>query len=427
MTTTNVSPSGLRIGDADFWNRPLAERMLDFAALRKQSAFILDELPETIFGEPAKFYSVIRHAELLEISKKPHLFCSGQGSTSIQDMPMEAVEYFGSFIAMDNPRHARQRMVVGSAFTPRRLAELSESVERICSELIDQMCENGEVDLVQAISAPFPLLVICDMMGIPRSEFTTVLEASNVILGAGDPEFLGDRDPYVALLEAGATLTGLVDELAKVRRKNPTDDLTSALVHAEVDGQKLAPEELGPFFILLAVAGNDTTRTATSMGMHILGQNPDQRRIWQDDVDGVTSTAVDEIVRYASPVVFMRRTATEPVVISDQAFEEGDKFILFYGAANRDPRVFDDPERFDVRRDPNPHVGFGGPGPHFCLGAHLARRELGIVFRQLFERVPDIEPIADPEFLHASFGAPLVSGVKHLKVAFTPTAPLAKV
>jgi cytochrome P450 len=264
-------------------------------------------------------------------------------------------------------------------------------------------------------------------MGIPRSEFTTVLEASNVILGSGDPEFLAGRDPYVALLEAGATLTGLVDELAAERRKNPTDDLTSALVHAEVDGETLAPEELGPFFILLAVAGNDTTRTATSMGMHILGQNPDQRRIWQDDIEGVTSTAVDEIVRYASPVVFMRRTATEPVVISDQAFDEGDKFILFYGAANRDPRVFDDPERFDVRRDPNPHVGFGGPGPHFCLGAHLARRELGIVFRQLFKRLPDIEPVADPEFLHASFGAPLVSGVKHLKVAFTPTAPLAKV
>jgi cytochrome P450 len=328
---------------------------------------------------------------------------------------------------MDDPRHARQRLVVGSAFTPRRLATLVESVERICSELIDEMCEKGEVDLVQALSAPFPLLVICDMMGIPRSEFTTVLEASNVILGAGDPEVLHGRDPYEALLEAGATLTGLVGELAAERQKNPTDDLTSALVHAEVDGQRLEPEELGPFFILLAVAGNDTTRTATSMGMAILGQNPDQRRIWQDDLEGVTSTAVDEIVRYASPVVFMRRTTTEPVVISDQKFDAGDKFILFYGAANRDPRVFDDPERFDVRRNPNPHVGFGGPGPHFCLGAHLARRELGIAFRQLFERLPDIEPVADAEYLVPAFGVPLVSGVKHLKVAFTPTARLAKV
>jgi len=424
--TTYVPRSGLQISDAEFWRRPLNVRMADFAELREQSAFIPGELDATFLGETTTFYSVIRHAELTEISRKPHVFCSGRGSTSIQDLPIEAVEYFGSFIAMDDPRHARQRLVVGSAFTPRRLATLVDSVEQICSELIDEMCEKGEVDLVEAISAPFPLLVICDMMGIPRSEFKTVLDASNVILGAGDSEFLDGRDPYVALLEAGAVLVGLMDELAAERRRNPTDDLTSALVHAEVDGQRLAPEELGPFFILLAVAGNDTTRTATSMGMQLLGENPDQRRIWQGDVDTVTPTAVDEIVRYASPVVFMRRTATEPVVISEQEFDEGARFILFYGAANRDPRVFEDPERFDVRRHPNPHVGFGGPGPHFCLGAHLARRELGIAFRQLFERLPDIHPVADAEYLVPAFGAPLVSGVKHLKVAFTPTAPLKK-
>jgi cytochrome P450 len=415
---TFASPSGLTIGEPDFWRRTLSDRMADFAGLREQSAFIPEEIEGNVFGDMTKFFSVIRHAELTEISRKPHLFCSGQGTTSIQDLPMEAVEYFGSFIAMDDPRHARQRLVVGSAFTPRRLATLVESVERICSELIDDMCEKGEVDLVQALSAPFPLLVICDMMGIPRSEFSTVLEASNVILGAGDPEVLHGRDPFVALLEAGATLTGLMDELAAERRKNPTDDLTSALVHAEVDGQRLEPSELGPFFILLAVAGNDTTRTATSMGMDILGQNPDQRRIWQADLDGVTATAVDEIVRYASPVVFMRRTATQPVVISGEKFEEGDKFILFYGAANRDPRVFEDPERFDVRRAPNPHVGFGGPGPHFCLGAHLARRELGIAFRQLFERLPDIVSSGPPDRLRSTF----VNGIKHLECEFTPVA-----
>jgi len=424
--TTPIASSGLKISDPAFWRRPLNARMADFAELRAQGPFVRDELESSFLGETATFYSVIRHAELTEISRKPHLFCSGKGSTSIQDLPVEAVEYFGSFIAMDDPRHARQRLVVGSAFTPRRLSAVVDSVEQICSELIDQMCEKGEVDLVEAISAPFPLLVICDMMGIPRSEFKTVLDATNVILGAGDNEFLQGRDPYVALLEAGAVLVGLMDDLAADRRKNPTDDLTSALVHAEVDGQRLAPEELGPFFILLAVAGNDTTRTATSMGMQILGENPDERRVWQDDIDTVTPTAVDEIVRYSSPVVFMRRTATEPVVVSDQQFEEGDRFILFYGAANRDPLVFDDPERFDVRRHPNPHVGFGGPGPHFCLGAHLARRELGIVFRQLLERLPDIEPVAEAEYIVPAFGAPLVSGVKHLKVAFTPTAPLTK-
>ncbi|HMS87686.1 MAG TPA: cytochrome P450, partial [Acidimicrobiales bacterium] len=247
-----------------------------------------------------------------------------------------------------------------------------------------------------------------------------VLDATNVILGGGDPEFLDGKDLIPALFEAGITLKTLMNELAAERRANPTDDLTSKLVNAEHGEDMLTPDELGSFFILLAVAGNDTTRTATSLGMHLLGQNPDERRAWQDDIDGLTATAVDEIVRMASPVTYMRRTVTRPLTLSGQDFETGDRLIMFYGAANRDPRVFDDPERFDVRRDPNPHVGFGGPGPHFCLGAHLARRELAVVFRQILTRLPDIEVTGSPDFLD-SLGPPLVGGVKRLPVRFTPT------
>jgi cytochrome P450 len=323
---------------------------------------------------------------------------------------------------MDDPRHARQRGIVSRSFTPRQLASVLDSVETICSEVIDGMCERGEVDLVEALSQPFPLLVICDMMGIPRSEFRTVLEATNVILGAGDPDMLGGRDPINGILEAGIQLTMLMNELADERRKEPRDDLTSALVNAEGDEDILAPHEIAPFFILLAVAGNDTTRTAISRGMHLLSQHPDQRRIWQDDLDRVTTTAVEEIVRVASPVTFMRRTATKATRVGDHEFAEGDKVVLLYGVANRDPREFDDPERFDVLRDPNPHVGFGGPGPHFCLGAHLARREVAVAFRQLFTRLPDIEVIGDAVPLDA-MGIPLVGGIKRLPVRFTPTAP----
>jgi cytochrome P450 len=214
----------------------------------------------------------------------------------------------------------------------------------------------------------------------------------------------------------------LMNELADERRKEPRDDLTSALVNAEGDEDILAPHEIAPFFILLAVAGNDTTRTAISRGMHLLSQNPDQRRRWQDDLDGVTTTAVEEIVRVASPVTFMRRTATKATRVGDHEFAEGDKVVLLYGVANRDPREFDDPERFDVLRNPNPHVGFGGPGPHFCLGAHLARREVAVAFRQLFTRLPDIEVVGDAVPLDA-MGIPLVGGIKHLPVRFTPTAP----
>ncbi len=388
--------------------------------LREETPFVPVAL-ENPFGPTDRFYAVVRHAELLEISTQPRTFCSGKGSISIQDMPAEAMEYFGSLITMDDPRHARLRRIVGRSFTPRRLEQVIDSVESICSALIDEICENGEADLVGAISAPFPLLVICDMMGIPRSEFHTVLEATNVILGAGDPEMAGEGDPLSALFQAGITLTGVMAELTDHRRKEPTDDLTSALVHGDVEGESLTAEELGAFFILLAVAGNDTTRTATSLGMHFLGKYPDQRRIWQTDLFAVTPTAVEEIVRFASPVTFMRRTAVGDVTISGHDFVDGDKLVLFYGAANRDPRVFNDPEQFDVRRDPNPHVGFGGPGPHFCLGAHLARRELGVVFRQLLTRLPDIQPTGPPDYLQA-MTIPLVGGVKHLPVAFTPTA-----
>ena len=215
-------------------------------------------------------------------------------------------------------------------------------------------------------------------------------------------------------------LTSLVNELAELRRREPTDDLISALVNAEDDQETLARHEIAPFFILLAVAGNDTARTAISHGMHLLSQNPDQRRRWQADLGAVTPTAVEEIVRVASPVTFMRRTATRSVTLSAQEFLEGDKVVLLYGVANRDPRVFDAPESFDVLRDPNPHVGFGGPGPHFCLGAHLASK-LAVAFRQLLDRLPDIEAADEPTPLE-TMGIPLVGGIKRLPVRFTPTA-----
>jgi len=415
----------LTLDHPDFWKRALQDRMDDFAVMREQGPFTKSAILNGLTGEREEYWAVTQYHELTEISRRPQEFCSGKGSISIIDMPSEAVEYFGSFIAMDDPRHFRQRSIVQRSFTPKALQGVLDSVETICTEVIDAMCERGEVDLVEALSQPFPLLVICDMMGIPRSEFNTVLNATNVILGAGDPEFLDGKDPFGAMLEAGMTLTAMMDELAAERRKNPTDDLTSALVHNTVGEEMLAPEEVAPFFILLAVAGNDTTRTATTLGMHLLAQNPQQRQIWQNNLDTVTSSAVEEIVRVASPVTFMRRTATQQVTLSDHTFEEGERMILFYGAANRDPRVFENPEVFDVRRDPNPHVGFGGPGPHFCLGAHLARRELSVVFRQLLTRLPDIEVVGEPEYLQAA-GVPLVGGVKRLPVRFTPTAPLGR-
>ncbi|WCO68447.1 cytochrome P450 [Iamia majanohamensis] len=412
-----------RLIDVEFWRLPLHERMAGIAEMREVAPFVEASFANPLTGVTESFRVVTRYDEVVEISKRPKDFCSGQGAVSIPDMPAEALDFFGSFINMDDPRHARQRGIVARSFTPRQLQGVLDSVETICTEVIDGFCEDGEVDLVQALSQPFPLLVICDMMGIPRSEFDTVLEATNVILSGGDPEFMGDGDPMMALFEAGMRLTTLMNDLAEERRANPTDDLTSKLVHNELGEDMLTPGEVAPFFILLAVAGNDTTRTAISHGVNLLSQNPDQRQAWLDDVEGVAPTAVEEIVRVASPVTFMRRTVTHDLTLSGTDLHEGDKLVLLYGAANRDPRVFDDPESFDVRRDPNPHVGFGGPGPHFCLGAHLARREVSVAFRQLLTRLPDIEVAGDVVPLDAQ-GIPLVGGIKRLPVRFTPSAPV---
>ena len=419
-----TSPS--RLADPTFWHQSLDARMTQFAEIRELGAIVPFEADNPLAGTTDVIHAVTRYDEVVHVSKHPDDFCSGRGATSLFDLPMEMLEFFGGFINMDNPRHAHQRRVVAKAFTPTELAGVLDSVETICTEVIDGFCERGEADLVEVLSQPFPLLIICDMMGIPRSEFRTVLDATNVILGGGDPEFMGEDGGIEKFIEAGMALATLMGELIEERRANPTDDLTSRLVHNDLDEDLLTPSEITSFFVLLAVAGNDTTRTAISHGVNLLAQHPDQRASWQSDVEDVTPTAVEEIVRVASPVTFMRRTVTRDLELAGQQFHDGDRLVMFYGSANRDPRRFDDPERFDVRRQPNPHVGFGGPGPHFCLGAHLARRELAVVFREMFRRLPDLEVVGEAVPLQSA-GIPLVTGIKRLPVRFTPTARIGKV
>jgi cytochrome P450 len=255
------------------------------------------------------------------------------------------------------------------------------------------------------------------MMGIPPSQYDTVLRCSNVILSNGDPEYVPEGDdPIVAFLVAGQELTALMTELSAFRVENPTDDLTTALISTNIDGESLTHAELASFFILLLTAGNETTRNAISHGLWALTEHPDQRAVWETDVEAVLPTAVDEIVRWGTPVIWMRRTVSEPTELSGVALAEGDKVVLFYNSANRDEAVFTDPYRFDVRRDPNPHLGFGAAGPHFCLGTHLARRELGVMFRRLFERLPDITATGEPDRLQSNF----INGIKHLQCSFTP-------
>jgi cytochrome P450 len=424
MTTPATTPAFSRVDDVDlsdieFWARPWEQRDEAFALLRRDrpiAFFAEPEVPPFPLGPG--YYAITKMHDLLEISRNPEIFSSASGAVSILDMPAEMNEYFGSMISMDDPRHARLRRIVSGTFTPRMLNQVLDQVALTATRVVDGIIDKGEIDFVTDVSMPFPLLVILDMMGIPHSEFDLVLQKSNIILSGGDPEFIPEgTDPITAFLGAGAALAALLEEVGAKRRVDPTDDLLSALVNTEVEGEQLTGEELASFFILLAVAGHETTRTALSHGIVHLSRNPDQRRAMTDDLDGAVPTAVEEIVRYASPVVWMRRTLTRDHVLSGHQFREGEKVILYYGSANRDEAVFDDPDRFDVRRTPNPHVGFGGPGPHFCLGAHLARRELAVMLRELYTRLPDLDLAGDPVQLRSSF----INGIKSLPVSFSPS------
>ncbi|MGH9112302.1 MAG: cytochrome P450, partial [Acidimicrobiales bacterium] len=393
-----------------------------FAALRAErpiAPMTLEAMPHLGLLE-TPYWAVTRHADIVEASRHPELFCSGQG-TNIADLPPDFIEFFGSMINMDDPRHARMRRIVSRGFTPRQLETMKADVEGVAAGIVDEIVDRGECDFVTEVAARLPLRIIVDMMGIPRSEEEYIFDRTNVILGFTDPEYVDDLDDPVAvtgaILTAGAELAQMVQELGEARQRDPGNDLVSALVTSEVDGEHLSPQELGSFFILLVVAGNETTRNAIAHGLWALTEHPEQKQRWLDDIDGTTATAVEEIVRWASPVIHFRRTVTsDGARLGDHVFSQGEKVVLWYWSGNRDEAVFTDPHTFDVGRMPNDHIGFGGPGPHFCLGAHLARREVSVMFRELLRRVPDIHAVGEPARLRSGF----INGIKHLQAEWAP-------
>ena len=376
--------------------------------------------PERTFAdsplEPGPgYYIVTRHADVWHASRNPELFSSGRGGVNIGDLNQELSEFFGSMIAMDDPKHFRLRSIVSKGFTPKHITAVEEQVKTKAAELVDAMIAehpDRTADFVESFAGPFPLEIICSMMGIPPSDTRQIFEWTNTILGVGDPEF---GDTYEQLLEAALAMFAYAQELGEDRRANPRDDITSAMMAAEVDGEQLTAQEFGSFFILLVVAGNETTRNAISHGLKAFTDFPDQRRIWFDDFEANTRTAVDEIVRWATPVIYFRRTVTADTTLGGQELHEGDKVALFYESANRDERVFDDPDTFDVLRPLQPpQVGFGAGGPHFCLGANLARREITVAFDEIRRRLPDLRATGEPDYLQSNF----INGIKRLPCAW---------
>jgi cytochrome P450 len=412
---TSLALDEIQLAHAAFWGMPEEERDGAFAKLRAErpvswhEEFEYPDLPKG-----PGFWAVTRWRDIWTVSRNPDVFISSKG-TNLSDFPEEMLEFFGSMINMDAPRHTKLRLLVNKGFTPRTVARVEEMVRERAVKIVDAIAPRGACDFVADVAAALPLEIICAMMGIPPSDYRRILELTNTILGVGDPEYATTRE---ALMVAVLELFQYAQNLGAERLAHPGDDITSTLMHAEVDGERLSAQEFGSFFILLVAAGNETTRNAISHGMKALTDFPDQRRKWQADFERHKATAVEEIVRWASPVIHFRRTAARDTELGSQKLEAGQKVVLWYNSANRDERKFDDPFRFDVARDPNEHLGYGGGGPHFCLGANLARREIAVMFEELFRRLPDIEISGEPDRLLSAF----IHGIKRMPCRFTPAA-----
>ncbi|WP_024795191.1 cytochrome P450 [Tomitella biformata] len=418
MTKTD-SVQRLPLVDLDWWQSNPGERDALFASLRADNPRPFVPLGTGPDGVVKGFWALTQHEDVVAVSRRPEDFGSGDG-TQIFDQPQKLREYRGSIIDMDNPEHSRLRRIVSRGFTSRNLGALRGEVENTVLEILDQMPKSGECDFVSEFAAVLPLRIICELLGIPREHEAFLLEATNVILGASDAEYIPDQSAHgigLAVTSASEELIRLLSGLAEARIENPEDDLISQLVAAKED-ENLTPGEMARFFILLVGAGNETTRNVITHGLLTLTLFPDQRDKWLSDYEAHSRTAIEELLRWASPVVHMRRTVTrDGVMLGDQEFSKGDKVVMWYGSANRDESVFEDPFTFDIERDPNPHLAFGAPGPHFCLGAHLARLELDVAFRELFRRFPDIKAVGEPDRLRSNF----LNGIKHLQATYTHT------
>ena len=421
MSSTE-SPVGYPIGsfdlsDPEFWAGPRAGRDGAFATLRDLDHLeYFDEwdFVDSPLPKGPGYFALARYEDVWFASRNPQLFCSGQG-TNIGDIPIEMAEFIGSMIALDDPRHFRLRSIVAKGFAPKEIYRIEEYVKTKATEIVDGLLErfpDGECDFVEQIAAPLPLQIICEMMGIPDGDQAQIFSWTNVILGVGDPEYVGSFDELMGVLFA---MFQYAQALGEDRLANPRDDIASVLMHAVVDGERLSSQEFGSFFILLVVAGNETTRNAISHGMKLLTDNPDQRQIWFDNFDEHSRTAVEEIVRCAAPVIHFRRTATEDIVLHNTKIAAGQKVVLWYNSANRDGSVFADPDRFDVRRPMTPQqAGFGAGGPHFCLGANLARREISVMFNEIRLRMPAMRITTEPDYLQSAF----INGIKRMRCSW---------
>ena len=409
-----VEHDPIDISSTAFWKQRARDRDVAFAELRQRPSITFHSPVEV--GDSADgpgYWAAVRHADVVHVSRHPDEFCSGNG-VGFSDIPPEYNEPFGSFLMTDAPRHTQLRRLVSRAFTPKQVALIEAQILEQARAIVGDAVETGSCELVSDLSMRLPLWTISEMLGVPPERQAELREAANMMVSAQDPKFLAEHaDPFTSVLTAGITLSLLGSFLASERRDAPTDDLLTALVHAEVDGERLTDEEIGAFTGLLGGAGNDTTRNSITHAVLAFAEHPDQWDLLRSDPERWLPGAVEEIIRWATPVMTFRRTATRDTAIGDRPIAAGDHVVMFYGSANRDEAVFDDPWRFDIARTPNDHLGFGGGGPHYCLGANLARAQLRSVFGELAARVAAFE-VGEPDFLAGAF----VHGIDSLPCTF---------
>jgi cholest-4-en-3-one 26-monooxygenase len=360
------------------------------------------------------FWVITKYEDLKNVSKDPATFSSAIRATNILDPPEPEMPGLRAIMLnMDPPQHVKFRRLVQKGFTPRMVQRLESHIRERAVRIVDRVAARGQCEFVSEVAAELPMQVICDMVGVPEEDRRKVYDLSNLMIGFDDPEFQSSREDGK---RAGLEMFMYAAKLAERARVRPGDDLATALVNAEVDGEKLTELEFNSFFLLLSVAGNETTRTVTSHGMRLLMEHSEQRARLVADPSRIPF-AVEEILRFNPPVMYFRRTATRETEIRGVKIARGDKIVMWYPSVNRDEEVFDDPDRFDSERDPNEHLSFG-IGEHFCLGANLARLELKIIFEELLRRLPDME-IAQPiRRLRSNF----IDGIKEMRVRFTPAS-----
>ncbi|AYJ51324.1 cytochrome P450 [Rhodococcus sp. P1Y] len=407
-------PDGFDPTDPDIYERRIPVE--EFAELRRTAPIWWCPQPPTKGGFADDGYWVVtRHADVKEISKRSDVFSSFENTALPRfndDITREQIE-LQRFVMLnqDAPQHTKTRKLVSKGFTPKSINGLRDELERRANAIVKKAAENPTGDFVTEIASELPLQAIADLIGIPQEDRKKIFDWSNEMTSYDDPEF--DIDP----VEASTQILGYAYQMADERRANPRDDIITTLINADIDGDHMAPEEFGFFVIILAVAGNETTRNAITHGMAAFMDNPDQWELYKKERP---ETAADEIVRYATPIVAFQRTAKEDVELGGVTIQAGQRVAMFYSSANFDDEVFDEPEKFDILRNPNPHVGFGGHGAHYCIGANLARMEINLMFNAIADHIPDISKLGDPRRLRSGW----LNGVKEFQVDYTGGCPV---